>query len=181
MAWSSPFTAVAGSAYTAAQHNQYVRDNFLETAPAKASAAGQHFVSTGVNVIIQRSVNTASVSTQETTTSTSMTDLATVGPDLFSQQLGAKAMFFVSANVSNNTLAAYASTDFDLSGATTRTATTSTALVMRAGAANQDIRATAVTVITSLTPGSHAMRQKYVVTAGTGAFANRHVTVVPWS
>lgn len=174
-------TAIAGSVFTAAQYNANVRDNFLETAPGKATAAGQHFVSTGVNAIIARTSNSATVSTQETTTSTSMTDLATVGPDLFSQQMGTKCLFCVSANVTNNTLAAYSSTDFDLSGATSRSATTATALVLRMGAANQDLRATSVNLLTGLTAGSHAMRQKYVVTSGTGAFANRNIVVIPFS
>src|SRR5690606_12967068 len=44
MAWSAPMTAVSGSVFTAAQFNQFVRDNLNETAPARATTAGAHFV-----------------------------------------------------------------------------------------------------------------------------------------
>ena len=57
MAWSAPMTAVSGSVLTAAQFNTYVRDNLNETAPAKATAAGQIFVSTAANAIAARLVN----------------------------------------------------------------------------------------------------------------------------
>lgn len=51
MAWSAPATAVANTFLTAAFWNTQVRDNLLETAPAKAAAAGDSFYATAANAI----------------------------------------------------------------------------------------------------------------------------------
>lgn len=51
MAWTAPGTAVGNTLLTAAFWNTHVRDNMLETAPAKATQAGQIFHATGPNVI----------------------------------------------------------------------------------------------------------------------------------
>ena len=59
MAWSAPMTAVANSTFTAAQFNQYVRDNLNETAPALATAAGSYFAADGINSIAERRAVTA--------------------------------------------------------------------------------------------------------------------------
>ena len=84
MAWTAPRTAVAGATFSAAQFNANVRDNLNETAPAKATAASQLFVSTGPNAIAARVPSTARVDTAESTSSTSYVDLATPGPLLAS-------------------------------------------------------------------------------------------------
>lgn len=51
MAWTAPRTWVTGEIVTAAYLNSNVRDNLLETAPAKATAAGDIFVATASNAI----------------------------------------------------------------------------------------------------------------------------------
>lgn len=51
MAWTAPKTWTTGELVTAALANQQWRDNFLETAPAKATAAGDVFVATAANAI----------------------------------------------------------------------------------------------------------------------------------
>lgn len=51
MAWTAPRTWVTGEVITSAIMNQHIRDNFLETAPAKAQAAGDIFYATGPNAI----------------------------------------------------------------------------------------------------------------------------------
>jgi hypothetical protein len=95
-------TAVAGSTFSAAQFNQYVRDNLNETAPAKATAAGQFFVATGANAIAARTPTSATVATSETTTSTSYADLATVGPAA-TVTTGVAAMVFIKSGIDKNT------------------------------------------------------------------------------
>ena len=60
MAWTAPMTAVANAVFTAAQFNTHVRDNLLETAPAKATTTGGYFVATGTNTIVQRVASVAS-------------------------------------------------------------------------------------------------------------------------
>lgn len=51
MAWTAPATAVANTFLTAAFWNTQVRDNLLETAPAKAAVAGDTFYATAANAI----------------------------------------------------------------------------------------------------------------------------------
>jgi hypothetical protein len=59
MAWVAPRTWVTGEIVTAAYLNSNVRDNTLETAPAKAAAAGDIFVATGANAIKKVTVGSA--------------------------------------------------------------------------------------------------------------------------
>ena len=54
MAWTAPRTWLSGEIYTSSHFNVHVRDNLLETMPAKASAAAQLFQATGANAIETR-------------------------------------------------------------------------------------------------------------------------------
>src|ERR1700755_2312031 len=80
MAWSAPLTAVANTAFTAAQFNASVRDDLLETAPAKATANGQMFVATAANSIAARLPQASFVTVSESTASTTYAALTTAGP-----------------------------------------------------------------------------------------------------
>lgn len=51
MSWTSPRTWVAAEIPTASTFNTHLRDQLLETAPGKASAAGQTVFSTAANAI----------------------------------------------------------------------------------------------------------------------------------
>lgn len=51
MAWTSPRTWVAGETVTAALMNTHVRDNLLETTPAKVTTQGDIVYATGANAI----------------------------------------------------------------------------------------------------------------------------------
>lgn len=51
MAWTTPRTYTTGELVTAAILNTHVRDNLLETAPAKVTTAGDIIVATGANGI----------------------------------------------------------------------------------------------------------------------------------
>lgn len=51
MAWTAPRTWVTAEVVTAAQMNAHIRDNFLETAPAKVTTTGQMVYSTGANAL----------------------------------------------------------------------------------------------------------------------------------
>lgn len=53
MAWTEPFDFTAGP-LTAGMLNAMLRDNMNETAVAKATTAGNYFVSTGENVLAER-------------------------------------------------------------------------------------------------------------------------------
>lgn len=82
MTWSTPITFADNDILTAAQYNQSVRDNLLETAPAKATGSGNWFTVIGENQLAQRAITSATVSESETTTSTSYVDLDTFGPSV---------------------------------------------------------------------------------------------------
>lgn len=58
MAWTAPRTWVTSEVVTATMMNAHVRDNLLETAPAKASAKGDLFAATGANAITRVAAGT---------------------------------------------------------------------------------------------------------------------------
>ena len=53
MSWTTPRTWVFDEVAGAAEFNTHVRDNFNETAPAKATTAGELIVVTGPNAIAE--------------------------------------------------------------------------------------------------------------------------------
>jgi hypothetical protein len=171
-------TAVANAAFTAAQFNTYVRDNLNETAPAKATTAGRYFATTGANAIAERALGSASVVTTETTTSTTFTDLATVGPAV-TVTTGPLALVLVASQLQNNTAGSAAIADFEISGATARSAVDSTSAYFQSDSANQPARICAPTVVT-LTPGTNTFTMKYRAGGGTGTFLRRALTVIPF-
>lgn len=181
MAWSTPLTAVSNSQLTAAQWNASVRDNLLETAPAKATAAGQIFVATGSNVIAARTPTTARIATGQTTTSVnSFGDLATVGPTVGPILTGSAAIVIMSASMENGTGGGGAIMGYAVTGASSIAADNSKALRHRSGTASQANRASTVAFETGLTPGSNTFTAKYTTpTGGTATFTDRELLVIP--
>ena len=179
MAWSAPMTAVANSTFTAAQFNQYVRDNLNETAPAKATSAGSYFVADGVNSIAERTPNGTSVLTSETTGSTSFTDLATFGPSV-TVDTGPYALVLTHCQAGNSGAgSAYAGVDVTGASSIAPALNRSINII---GAAGATVGAgTAVLHIggLALTPGSNTFTMKYRVSSGTGTFADRRIIVMP--
>lgn len=173
-------TAVANSIFTAAQFNQYVRDNLNETAPAKAVNAGGYFVATGVNAIVERTAGNDLVNASEDTASTSFTDLTTPGPAV-TKTTGTSAFVAVYGLVSNNTAGSSALMSFAVTGDTAVAASDTRSVTYQPGsvAAARSIRASAITLIDGLTPGSNTFTAKYRVTGGTGTFNNRRIAVLP--
>lgn len=177
MAWVTFPTLTDGQVLTGA-HMQIVRDNFAETAPAKAGAAGNFIVTTGVNSVAQRAYVDNFIGTAETSASTSYVDLATVGPSM-SVTTGPRAIVVTTADLWGSA-AGYINTTFDVSGATTVSASDVRALTVRVqtGDANGGSRASVLNTI-NLTSGSNTFTMRYRVTAGTGRWANRTLVVIP--
>lgn len=117
----------------------------------------------------------ATVATSQTTTSTSFTDLATVGPSV-TVTTGTSVLVFVSAFLDNTN--EQINCDFAISGATTRAATATTALITRNNSGQARLGATRVNLVT-VTAGSNTFTMKYSVNGGTGTFADRTILVVP--
>ncbi|MFC5744840.1 hypothetical protein [Actinomadura rugatobispora] len=178
MAWTAPMTAVANTAFTAAQFNQHVRDNLLETAVAKATAAGQIFVSTGANALAARTVGSHSVNVAQSTTSSSYTDLSTVGPQV-TVTTGTRAIVFFEAQIQNSLANAATRCAVEVSGASSIAASDSEDLYMDGLPASQQFRSAAFTTFTTLTPGSNTFTVKYKINSGTGTFTDRQMLVIP--
>lgn len=179
MAWSAPMTAVSNSVFTAAQFNTFVRDNLNETAPAKATTTGRWFVTGGLNSVVEREIGSNTIATSESLTgTTSYSDLATVGPTL-TVTTSDSAIVMLSALQSNDTAGAQTLTSVEVGGASALAASDTNALRDVSAAANNVSRATAVTNLTTLTPGSNVFTMKYRITnaAQTGTWAARHLIV----
>jgi len=169
-------TAVANTAFTAAQFNLHVRDNLLETAPAKATTAGRLFVATGANAIAERANDAVNVATSETTASTSYTDLTTPGPSV-TVTTGTKAIIMIGARMANNTLGEICSASVDITGASTIVAADGRAIRFESSAANDIARLGYGYIMTGLASGSNTFKLQYKVTGGTGTFVDRHLSV----
>lgn len=178
MSWSAPMTAVAGATFTAAQFNQYVRDNLNETAPAKATVASQIFVSTGPNAIATRTPSTASVTTIQGTSSTSYTDLATVGPQI-TITTGTIAIVLFGAAQANTVDNSETASSVAVSGATTVAASNVWQHSTDGVTAGNYVRGTSFHVFTGLTAGSNIFTMKYRAGSNTANFQNREIAVIP--
>ena len=179
MAWSTPFTAVSNAVYTAAQHNASVRDNLLETAPAKVTAANQLLVGTGANSIAARTPIAAAVATSQTTTLTGYADLATPGPSV-SPVTGTAALVGIHSAITNSG-AGVSLASFEISGATTLAAADNVSIGQDAngGTVTPNTRIGSFHLMTGLTPGTNTFKMKYRVGSGTGTYVDRKITVVP--
>lgn len=183
MAWSAPMTAVAGAVFTAAQFNQFVRDDLLETAPAKATTAGAHFAATGVNSIAERISANAVDLNSGTTTSTSFVDLdapAAAGPSV-TATTGPAAMVVVHCTLANSGTGS-ARMAYDVSGATSIAAADNRGIGFFGVAGASMVAGTSVMHVsgsTALTPGSNTFTAKYRVSSGTGTFSARRIFVFP--
>lgn len=179
MAWSAPMTAVANSTFTAAQFNQYVRDNLNETAPAKATAAGNYFVADGVNSIAERTASLDGILTSEATPATSFSDLATIGPSV-TVTTGPYALVITHCQVENaGAGSAYAGVEVtgasSIAPALNRAINVFNAPAVRIGAGTAVLYAGSL----ALTPGANTFTMKYRVSSGIGTFADRRIIVMP--
>lgn len=179
MAWTVPLTAVSNATLTAAQWNATVRDNLLETGPAKATASGRFFATTGSNSIAERIPSGGTVSAGETTASTSYTNLATSGPAL-TLATSTAALVAIGAHVTNDTVGANAFASYAVSGATSVSAVDNWAVGHATSGGGRVVSASRVQFQSSLTAGNNTFTMQYRVAGGTGTFSNRHIAVIPF-
>lgn len=172
-------TAVANAAFTAAQFNTHVRDNLLETMPAKATTDGQYAVATGANAIAMRKASSALASPVQTTSSTTYTSAS--GPSV-TVTTGQTALVIASAALTIDTNSESAFYSVDVSGATTITANDNRALSVGRYTSAFLIAASHVTLFTALTPGSNTFAGHVRVTnaAATASYNDRRIVVVPF-
>lgn len=156
-----------------------MRDNMVETEPAKATAVSRTMVTSAPNTIAERVPTHALLSASQTTTSTTMTDLTTVGPVVGPLTTGPFAIFMVSAFISNTTALAGGYMGCAVSGATTLAADTTRALRIISGAASENAKQAYIGMV-SLNAGANTFTAKYAqIGAGTAAFSTRELVVFP--
>ncbi|OII61220.1 hypothetical protein BJP40_06750 [Streptomyces sp. CC53] len=170
-------TAVIGQPWTAAQFNQHVRDNLLETMPGKATAANRLYVTSTTKAIAERAPDSAFLATAATTTSTSYVTLGT-GPAV-TVTTGSTAVVWFGCQLKNSLTNAQAMAAVAISGATTRDAADADRLLMSGVTADKDNRFGVCRRFTGLSPGSQTFTMQYRVSAGTGTFSRREIVVLP--
>lgn len=173
MTWNILPTYTDGDALTAAML-EGIKGNINETAPAKATTAGWHFVSNGVNTIVERAIQSAKITTQQTTGSTTYANLATNGP-VVTVNTGAQALVFFGCQMFNDGAGACWSS-YEIFGATSNSPEDNRAITAEANA-NDSFRM-GVTELQPVTPGNNTFHQKYRVSSGTGTFDDRYVIVM---
>ena len=119
---------------------------------------------------------TATVATQQTTTSTSYTDLATAGPAV-TLTTGTKALVLCYTEQSNSSTAINVSS-FAVSGATTIAASDTFGLQINQSVSGYVYSASIGKIVTGLTAGSNTFTAKYRVSGATGTFLNRVISVI---
>jgi len=170
-------TAVAGAAYTAAQFNSNVRDNLFETGPAKATVAGRFLITAGTNSLVERVISQANNSNPQTTSSTSFTDLATVGPRI-TATTGTMALGWFSAQMSNSQVNTICAAAVAITGASSISADNTKDLYIDGLPAGQALRSSTVELYTGLTAGSNVFTLQYRVGGGTGTFYDRSLGIL---
>lgn len=181
MGWTTPLTAVASTALTAAQWNASVRDNLLMTAPAQASTAGSIFAATGTNALAQRIPGQFAVAGGETTTSVTYTGTlsggaGSAGPG-FAITTGVKALVVFHCRQSTSVAGTNVWTSVGVSGASTIAASDSWAISV--DVTGQLFHGLSY-IETGLTSGVNTLQMQYRVSGGTGTFATRRLNVVPF-
>ena len=200
MAWSAPKTFTAGAVLTAAELNQHLRDNMLETGAASVTTAGDLAYADAANSLgsrlgigsvgsllvsdgsapLWRTPTQAKTNVAESTASTSYVDLATVGPQV-SVTTGTAALVLITCAMSNDTAGNSAFMAVDVSGASTVAATDNDALQHLSATAAASMRATRASWLTGLTAGVNVFTGKYKADGSTANFNFRQLVVIPFS
>jgi hypothetical protein len=178
MAWTSPMTFVSNNVLTAAQMNTHLRDNMLETAPAKATTnQGSWFVSQGPNRLEERLIRTARVTSLQVTKSTSYTDLGTKGPTV-TLKTGTTAIVMLQTMLGVTTADASASMSFAVTGDTTRDPSDSYAISVSGLSANTHGQWGVTYYVDDLTEGLNTFICKYKAGSDQAEFTNRFIGVI---
>lgn len=184
-------TFTAGEVLTASNVQNYLQDQavmvFAGTAARSSAIAtpseGMYTYQTDDNTLdvyngsawVTTTPSAGSVGTSQTTTSTSYTDLATVGPAV-TLRTGTKAIITIGAYVTP-AAGTNAAVSVAVSGATTISAADTKALQTAAAATG---RYGTTVYFDNLTAGVNTFTLKYRgIGAGTQTFADRYITVIP--
>jgi hypothetical protein len=184
MVWTAPITFVPNSVLTASQLNTYLRDNMLETMPARSVHAGSHFAVVSRGMIAERTTMSGFVGTDENTTSTDYTDLATPGPTVTASTSVSAVVFLycqqyaVTGGSPGNGGPAWMS--YEVSGDTQSDASDNRAIEWQQPVDTSGQAWGAAILHADLTPGINTFTCKYRVSGTrTGHWVNRRIAVFP--
>jgi hypothetical protein len=181
MAWTTPFTAISGTPYTAAQFNGF-RDSMLETEVSRAQTVGGYCVTVGMNQLAERIPGSGFVDpgTADHTTSTSYTDLDNTTGPVVSVITGETAWVSLYASIQNSgAVASFMS--YRIDGATTQDPGDDHSIQLtNGGGAFGGQRIGAMIFHTNLTPGLNTFSAQYRCSSGLGTFAARTLAVFPF-
>ena len=175
--------AATNQTFTAAEWNTHIRDNFAELENTHAQTAGRYIMSKGANDLAQRAMFVEYVTNTQSTTSTSYTDLATTGPTI-TVGTGTTAVLFWMCALGNDTANAEAYCSLAVEGDSAVAASDAWAIktdgiagAISSGSDNV-IRMGGFHRFTGLTAGNNTFKLKYRVSAGTGRFGVRTLSIM---
>ena len=147
----------------------------------ESTSGGVKFPDASTQTIAYGAPASATVAAVETTTSTSYTDLATVGPAVtVTISATGKALVILTADIGNSVSAAGTYMGTAVSGATTLAASDTTSLSESIAVVGPAIHISATYLFTGLTAGSNTFTAKYRVSTGTGTWYDRNIIVYPY-
>lgn len=149
-------------------------NNYILTADS-STATGLKWAAAAGNI---PNNGTAVVATEESTTSTSFTDLSTAGPAV-TVTTGTRALVLWGSRIFNNTSGQDSFTSVEISGASSVAASLDYSAALRAtGTSTPRANFNRAWLFTGLTAGSNTFTMKYRVGGGTGTFEARNIIVV---
>lgn len=181
MAWTAPKTWTTNEVLFASDLNTYLTANLDTSAPALAEYENSYFVSSGENSVAERRMGYDEVNANESTSSTTFTDLDTVGPRVTVTTGSGGAVVWLCAdlnNANNSALVAIASVEITgaAGGDSNAAADNDRAVYTQNTAQFQNI-----IFYDGLTPGENTFTMKYSVSgAGTCFFRWRRMMVMPF-
>lgn len=170
-----PAFGTAGARYYARDEDRFYYDDGTGWHELLTDVSGLTPAAASAAYVQKTDVDSAVILTSQSTTSTSFTDLATVGP-VSTKHIGpsGRALVIVSAQQTNPT--GYAIMSFAAAGPTPVVASDDAALTTSTGA---EVSADRATLVTGLAEGDYTFTAKYRVPGGTGTFQRRRITVIP--
>lgn len=174
MAWSRPPESEPNSLLSASFLNTYLRDNLLETMPAKAIDEGSYFGTDGFNQI-QVSGYVTAVATAPIGTNSSTYVALTGGPSL-TMESNHRSFVVLTAEVVGGTANTQAYFGYDIAGATSNPPHDVNTLISTGTAPKQF--SVIIPHTTLVLPGTNTFSARYRVAGGdTATFSNRRITV----
>lgn len=184
MAWVAPITFVDDVPLTAAQMNAMLRDNMLETAPAKAYTPGGYFVTTSANQIAERVGQRVTDTSPGTVTSTSYDnpETGTPGPTV-TATTGVRALVIFGAELWKQTEGASGvatvRASIEVSGNSENPPSDSRSLC-NATPGQGRFQASHAIWYDDLTPGTNTFTMKFRVSSAAANVDSRRIIVLPY-